>query len=231
MKNVKIISLGIIMLITFLNLTTVKFTEQKISGVVSDALGPLPGVSVTIKGTNKRTSTDFDGKYSIIAKEKDILLFTYTGHKSQAVTVGKKTTINVVMKEDILTGSEVVVQGYIKEERVVFDDNAPKVKSTMKQSLQGQVNGLQIGTSSGTPGNSNVVVRGVSSLDKKQEPIYIIDGKPARAEDFRKLNPNDIEKVVVLKDEKSTALYGSRGKNGVVHIVTKNGLPIEKKKN
>ena len=229
MKNVKIISLGIVMLITFLNLTTVKFTEQTISGVVSDALGPLPGVSVTIKGTNKRTSTDFDGKYSIIAKEKDILLFTYTGHKSQAVTVEKKTTINVVMKEDILTGSEVVVQGYIKEERVVFDDNAPKVKSTMMQSLQGQVNGLQIGTSSGKPGNSNVVVRGVSSLDKKQEPLYIIDGKPTKTEDYRKLNPNDVEKVMVLKDEKSTALYGSRGKNGVVHIVTKNGLPIEKK--
>ena len=112
MKNVKIISLGIVMLITFLNLTQVKFTEQKISGVVSDALGPLPGVSVIIKGTNKKTTTDFDGKYSIIAKEKDILLFTYTGHKSQAVTVGKKTTINVVMKEDILTGSEVVVQGH-----------------------------------------------------------------------------------------------------------------------
>lgn len=112
MKNVKIISLGIVMLITFLDLTSLKITEQKISGVVSDALGPLAGVSVSIKGTNKRTSTDFDGKYSIIAKEKDILLFTYTGYKSQAVTVGKKTTINVVMKEDILTGSEVVVQGY-----------------------------------------------------------------------------------------------------------------------
>ncbi|RBA28789.1 vWA domain-containing protein [Flavobacterium tibetense] len=226
MKNVKIISLGIIMLITFLNLTTVKFTEQKISGVVSDALGPLPGVSVTIKGTNKKTTTDFDGKYAIIANEKDVLLFSYIGYKTQSITVGKKTTVNITMKEDILTGSEVVVQGYIKEERVVFDDNAPKVKSTM---LQGQGNGLQIGTSSGAPGNSNVVIRGVSSLDKKQEPIYIIDGKPARAEDFRKLNPNDIEKVVVLKDEKSTALYGSRGKNGAVTIITKNGLPTEKK--
>lgn len=228
MKNVKIISLGIVMLITFLNLTAVKFAEQKISGVVSDALGPLPGVSVSIKGTNKRTSTDFDGKYSIIAKEKDVLLFSYTGFKSQAITVGKKTTINVVMKEDILTESEVVVMGY-SQERVVFDDKAPKVKSTMMQSLQGQVQGLQIGTSSGTPGNSNVIIRGVSSIDKKQEPIYIIDGKPARAEDFRKLNPNDIEKVIVLKDEKSTALYGNRGKNGAVTIITKNGLPIEKK--
>ena len=112
MKNVKIISLGIVMLITFLNLTTVKFTEQKISGIVSDALGPLPGVSVTIKGTNKRTTTDFDGKYAINAKEKDVLLFTYIGYKTQAITIGKKPTINVVMKEDILTGSEVVVQGY-----------------------------------------------------------------------------------------------------------------------
>jgi Ca-activated chloride channel homolog len=230
MKNVKIISLGIVMLITFLNLTSVKFTEQKISGVVSDALGPLPGVSVTIKGTNKRTTTDFDGKYSIIANEKDVLLFTYTGFKSQAITVGKKTTINVVMKEDILTGSEVVVQGYIKEERVVFDDNAPKVKSTMMQSLQGNVAGLQMAVGSGQPGQSGTIrIRGISSLDKKQEPMYIINGKPTKAEEFRKLNPNDIEKVVVLKDEKSTALYGSRGKNGVVHIVTKNGLPIEKK--
>jgi Ca-activated chloride channel homolog len=112
MKNVKIISLGIVMLITFLNLTTVKFTEQKISGVVSDALGPLPGVSVTIKGTNKRTSTDFDGKYAIIANEKDVLLFSYIGYKTQSITVGKKTTVNITMKEDILTGSEVVVQGY-----------------------------------------------------------------------------------------------------------------------
>jgi Ca-activated chloride channel homolog len=112
MKSVKIISLGIVMLITFLNLTTVKFTEQKISGVVSDALGPLPGVSVTIKGTNKKTTTDFDGKYSIIANEKDVLLFSYIGYKTQSITVGKKTTVNITMKEDILTGSEVVVQGY-----------------------------------------------------------------------------------------------------------------------
>ena len=230
MKNVKIISLGIVMLITFLNLTTLKFTEQKISGVVSDALGPLPGVSVTIKGTNKRTSTDFDGKYSIIAKENDVLLFTYTGFKSQAITVGKISTINVVMKEDILTASEVVVQGYIKEERVVFDDNAPKVKSTMMQSLQGNVAGLQMAVGSGQPGQSSTIrIRGISSLDKKQEPMYIINGKPTKAEEFRKLNPNDIEKVVVLKDEKSTALYGSRGKNGVVHIVTKNGLSVDKK--
>ena len=230
MKNVKIISLGIVMLITFLNLTTLKFTEQKISGVVSDALGPLPGVSVTIKGTNKRTSTDFDGKYSIIAKENDVLLFTYTGFKSQAITVGKISTINVVMKEDILTASEVVVQGYIKEERVVFDDNAPKVKSTMMQSLQGNVAGLQMAVGSGQPGQSGTIrIRGISSLDKKQEPMYIINGKPTKAEEFRKLNPNDIEKVVVLKDEKSTALYGSRGKNGVVHIVTKNGLSVDKK--
>ena len=225
MKNVKIISLGIVMLIAFLNLTQVKFTEQKISGVVSDALAPLPGVSVTIKGTNKKTTTDFDGKYSIIANEKDVLLFSYIGYNTQSITVGKKTTINIELKENAITTNEVVVMGY-SQERVVFDDKAPKVKSTM---MQGQANGLQIGVSSGAPGNSNVVVRGVSSLDKKQEPIYIIDGKPARAEDFRKLNPNDIEKVVVLKDEKSTALYGSRGKNGVVHIVTKNGLPIEKK--
>jgi Ca-activated chloride channel homolog len=112
MKNVKIISLGIVMLIAFLNLTQVKFTEQKISGVVSDALGPLPGVSVTIKGTNKKTTTDFDGKYAIIANEKDVLLFSYIGYKTQSITVGKKTTVNITMKEDILTGSEVVVQGY-----------------------------------------------------------------------------------------------------------------------
>jgi Ca-activated chloride channel homolog len=112
MKNVKIISLGIVMLITFLNMTSVKFTEQKISGVVSDALGPLPGVSVTIKGTNKKTTTDFDGKYAIIANEKDVLLFSYIGYKTQSITVGKKTTVNITMKEDILTGSEVVVQGY-----------------------------------------------------------------------------------------------------------------------
>ena len=206
MKNVKIISLGIVMLITFLNLTTLKFTEQKISGVVSDALGPLPGVSVTIKGTNKRTSTDFDGKYSIIAKENDVLLFTYTGFKSQAITVGKISTINVVMKEDILTASEVVVQGYIKEERVVFDDNAPKVKSTMMQSLQGNVAGLQMAVGSGQPGQSGTIrIRGISSLDKKQEPMYIINGKPTKAEEFRKLNPNDghqfLPYIVLVVDE------------------------------
>lgn len=228
MKNVKIISLGIIMLITFLNLTTVKFTEQKISGVVSDALGPLAGVSVSIKGTNKKTTTDFNGKYSIMANENDVLLFSYIGYNTQSITVGKKTTINIELKENAITTNEVVVMGY-SQERVVFDDKAPKVKNNMMQNLQGQANGLQIGTSSGVPGNSNVVIRGVSSIDKKQEPIYIIDGKPAKAEDFRKLNPKDIEKVVVLKDEKSTALYGNRGKNGAVTIITKNGLPIEKK--
>ncbi|MCU0351384.1 MAG: von Willebrand factor type A domain-containing protein, partial [Flavobacterium sp.] len=231
MKNVKIISLGIVMLITFLNLTAVKFAEQKISGVVSDALGPLAGVSVSIKGTNKKTTTDFDGKYAISANEKDVLLFSFVGYKTQAISVGKKTIINVVMEEDILTESEVVVQGYVKEERVIFDDKAPKVKAISNNytALQGQVYGVSVTPKNGTPGNSNVIIRGVSSIDKKQEPIYIIDGKPARAEDFRKLNPNDIEKVIVLKDEKSTALYGNRGKNGAVTIITRNGLPIEKK--
>lgn len=230
MKNVKIISLGIVMLITFLNLTSVKFSEQKISGVVSDALGPMAGVSVSIKGTNKKTTTDFDGEYAIIAKEKDVLLFSYIGYKTQAITVGKKTTINVELKENAITTNEVVVMGY-SQERVVFDDKAPKVKTISNNytALQGQVSGVTVMNRNGAPGNSNVVIRGVSSLDKKQEPLYIIDGKPARAEDFRKLNPNDIEKVIVLKDEKSTALYGNRGKNGAVTIITKNGLPIEKK--
>ena len=230
MKNVKIISLGIVMLITFLNLTSVKFSEQKISGVVSDALGPMAGVSVSIKGTNKKTTTDFDGKYAIIAKEKDVLLFSYIGYKTQAITVGKKTTINVELKENAITTNEVVVMGY-SQERVVFDDKAPKVKTISNNytALQGQVSGVTVMNRNGAPGNSNVVIRGVTSLDKKQEPLYIIDGKPARAEDFRKLNPNDIEKVIVLKDEKSTALYGNRGKNGAVTIITKNGLPTEKK--
>ena len=216
------------------------FAQQKtVTGVVSDAMGPLAGANVVVKGTTNGTTTDFDGNYTIQAKQGDVLEVTYTGMKKTTVTVGASNVVNVTMQEDILTGNEVVVVAYGAEKKSNVTSAVSVVKAesieqvpiaSLDQVLQGNVAGLQMAVGSGQPGQSGTIrIRGKSSLDKKQEPLYIIDGKPAKEEDFRKLNPKDIEKVVVLKDEKSTALYGNRGKNGAVTIITKNGLPIEKK--
>lgn len=219
--------------------------EKTIKGVVtskSDGL-PLPGVNVVIKGTNNGVQTDFDGKFTLKAKLGNQLLFSYIGFKQSVVTISKKENIAVALEDDSPSLEAVVVMGYnvskgnrLKNKAHRDGDKRAKLavgvdyivennsNNAISKSLQGQVPGLNITTSTGQPGATNsVVIRGVSSLQKGTDPLFIIDGVPITDDQFRMLNPDDIKNISVLKDAASTSIYGSRGRNGVIIITTKEG--------
>lgn len=205
--------------------------ERTITGVVSDASGPVPGVNVLIKGTNSGVQTNFDGAYSIKAKTGDVLVFSFVGMTQSSKTVGASSTINVSMQDDAKMLAEVVVQGYrtvTKKMAVVSDatvssktiENRPNANAI--NTLQGQLAGVNITASTGQPGaKSTVVIRGVGTITGNSDPLYVIDGFPSNSDNFRSINPNDIESTSVLKDAAAIAEYGNRGSNGVIVIKTK----------
>jgi Ca-activated chloride channel family protein len=245
MKNFKKFSLGIAMLISFLTFgqdsNTSELAKQKtITGIVSDKVGPLPGANIVVKGTNRTTQTDIDGKYTIQAKEGETLVFSFTGYNIKTHKVGKSNTINIVLDEGVNL-SEVVVTAYEYDDHSVY--KAPsrskseiskttvsaKTKVNTSNSgylntMQGNTPGLQISHSSGSPGASKWLIKGSSSISGDNTPIIIIDGVPAKAEEFRKLNQNDISAIDVLRDAAATSIYGNRAANGVIVIQTKNGV-------
>lgn len=210
------------------------FAQQKtITGTVTDSQGPLPGVSIVVKGGTTGTETDFDGKYSIKANTGATLVFRYLGYKVVEKKVGNSTTINVKLEEDANVLEEVVVTGYStmakrKQATASTQISAETVENrpnaSMVQTLAGQVAGLDISTNSGQPGaNSLVQLRGVNSINGNTEPLFILDGTPIDEDNFRSLNQNEIESITVLKDAGATAIYGSRGANGVIIIKTRRG--------
>ncbi len=223
----------------------------KITGKISDQNNsPLLGVTILEKGTSNGTSTDFDGKYSINVKDGNAtLLFSYIGYKTQEIKVSNQTTINLVMEEDLVGLDQVVVVGYgtTKKEDltgavsvVTNEDLVVTPTGNALSSLQGQVSGVQITSSSGAPGAGiEILVRGASSITGGTQPLYVIDGIQVEADgsDVARsetdqlsglgplsfLNPDDIESVNILKDASATAIYGSRGANGVIIITTRSG--------
>ncbi|TBX65962.1 SusC/RagA family TonB-linked outer membrane protein [Flavobacterium silvisoli] len=207
--------------------------EKTVTGVVSDKTGPLPGANVVIKGTTRSAQADFDGKYSIKAKAGEVLVFSFTGYNNSNVTVGAANTYNVTLAEGSVKLEEVIVEGYrntTKSTTVVAQStvNAKTIENrpnaSFIQTLQGQVAGLNITTGSGQPGSrSTVILRGVATLNATSDPLYVIDGIPTNADNFRSINPNDIESATVLKDASATAIYGNRGTNGVIVIKTRRG--------
>jgi TonB-linked SusC/RagA family outer membrane protein len=212
----------------------ISFAQEKtITGTVVDETNmPLPGATVLIKGTTTGASTDFDGKYSISANKGDVLTFSYVGYADQNITIGasSKIDISLILDEAL---EEVVIQAYRTTSKETSNIAATTVTaSTIEgrpngsfvQTLQGQVAGLNITTGNGQPGgNSTINIRGVGSLSGNTEPLFIIDGIPVDEDNFRSLNPNDIESLSVLKDAGATAIYGNRGANGAVVITTKRG--------
>jgi TonB-dependent SusC/RagA subfamily outer membrane receptor len=205
-------------------------SKSKNSGViignVSDKLGPLAGANVVVKGTKNGTTTDFDGDFSIEAKQGDILEFTYIGLKKTSVTIGNSKVINIILEEDYLSGGEVAVHGYKTKTSMVSSmvvENRPN--SNVINTLQGQVAGLDIKSFSGQPGKINeVIIRGIGSVNASTKPLYVIDGVPVTEEHFQKLNSSDLENIAILVDASATAIYGSRGANGVVVVTTKNAI-------
>ncbi|GGM90113.1 SusC/RagA family TonB-linked outer membrane protein [Dyadobacter beijingensis] len=226
--------LGICMLL----LTTPVFA-QTITGSISDAGGgKLPGVSVVLKGTQKGTSSNADGAYSLaVSGPTSTLVFSYVGYVSQEIQVGDRTEINVTLAEDNKSLHEVVVVGYGTQEKkdltgaissIAAKDIVKTPVSGFDQALQGQVAGLQISSSSGAPGgNTNILIRGIGSISGGNEPLFVIDGFPVSGagvgNPLNTISPNDIESIDVLKDASATAIYGSRGSNGVIIVTTKRG--------
>lgn len=216
--------------------------EKTLTGTITEGGLPLPGVTISVKGTNKATQSDFDGKYSIKASQGDVLVFSYIGFKSQSVTVGASDSVNVKMIEDdasVLT--EVVVNtGYksttqrksaIAVSTISIEAIEERANASVIQNLQGQVAGLNISTGSGQPGaDSTIILRGVGSINGNVEPLFIVDGIPVDEDGFRSINQNDISTIDVLKDAAATSIYGNRGGNGVIVITTKRGKFNEKMK-
>ena len=214
--------------------------------VVNKNGDPLPGVNITLEGTSTGTVTDIGGNYSIDVSEGDVLVFSYIGMKTQVIDVGDQTVINVTLLDDVSQMAELIVVGYSTRSKesltgsvgVVDGKGLEQVPvSTFEQALKGAVPGLQATAIDGAPGaNTQIRIRGIGSITASSEPLYVVDGIPIQAgsiasfdNDGRStnvmasINPNDIESISVLKDAASTAIYGSRGANGVILITTKSG--------
>jgi TonB-linked SusC/RagA family outer membrane protein len=226
---------------TLLLALTMQFSfaqEKTVTGVVSDKTGPLPGANIVVKGTTRSAQTDFDGKFSINAKAGEVLVISFTGYNNSTVTVGTANSYNVTLTDGIKL-DEVIVEGYrntTKSTTVVAQStvNAKTIENrpnaSFIQTLQGQVAGLNISSGSGQPGaKPTVIIRGVGTLNASTDPLYVIDGVPTNGDNFRSINPSDIESATVLKDAAATAIYGNRGSNGVIVIKTKRGGTLESK--
>lgn len=205
--------------------------QQSVSGVVKGSDGEtLVGVHVRVKGTNKATLTDADGRYSINAPEGAVLQFTYIGYEKQEISVSHRV-LDVVLHIAENSLEEAVVIGYGSVRKAdlagsvaVMDQKAFRDQpiTQVSDAIQGRVSGVQV-INSGVPGGSvKVRVRGTSSIHNSNEPLYVVDGV-VRESGITGINPEDIQSMQVLKDASSTAIYGSRGSNGVVLIQTKNG--------
>ncbi|MCV2484079.1 TonB-dependent receptor [Flavobacterium sp. SH_e] len=227
-------------ILVFLLFTQLFFAQEKtISGIVSDGSGPIPGANVVVKGTSNGVQSDFDGKYKIKAKTGDVLIFSYMGMKDQTITVGNSPTVNVKLQEGGEQLEEVVVQvAYGKAKKGTYTGSATQIKSEQLENrpltnalsvLEGSTSGVQIQSSAGQPGAApEVRIRGFSSVNGSNTPLYIVDGVPF-AGDISNLNSADIESLTVLKDASSTSLYGSKAANGVVIITTKTGKSTKDK--
>mgnify|MGYP004425132743 FL=1 len=214
-------------------------TEQdptiQVKGTVKDTKGePLIGVNVKVKGTTTGAITDFDGNFQIQAKKGAVLEISYIGYASQEVKVTDNKSLSIVMTEDAKVLNEVVVTALgIKREtksltynvQQIGGDEVAKAKDmNVMSSLAGKVAGVNINaSSSGIGGGARVVMRGTKSISGNNNALYVVDGVPLSAGGIETINPRDIESIDILKDASSTAIYGSRGANGVILITTKRG--------
>lgn len=214
-----------------------RFVTGKVSG--SDTGETLPTASVVVKGANRGSITDMNGNFRIEIQPGDaILVFSFVGYETQEVEIGNRDVINVVLKIKSSTLEEVVVIGYGTVRKSDLTGSVSSVKSrdltkvtslNPEQSLQGRVAGVQVSSTSGAPGATpSVRIRGVGTFNNSS-PIYVVDG--VILDDISFLNSADIESMEILKDASATAIYGSRGANGVILITTKSGTIGQEKIN
>jgi len=216
-------------------LTSASATEnqqlnKKVSGKVTDSSGSsLPGVSVVVKGTTTGVISDNSGNYALSnIPENGTLQFSFVGMKTQEIVVGGKTTIDVSLVEEAIGIDEVVAIGYGSQRKasltgavanVSGKDVAGQPVVSLSQALQGKVAGVSV-TNNGSPGSSPVIqIRGIGSINFSTSPLYVVDGIPTNS--INNLSSADIESMDILKDASATAIYGSRGSNGVIIVTTK----------
>ena len=230
MKKFKLLLIGILLTSSF-----TMFAQQTVKGVVKEKSSGelLPGVSIVIKGTVRGTETDFDGNFTIErVKSGDVLVFRYLGFATKEVVIGSNFNLSVELDQSAEQLDEIVVVGYgtttVKDatgsvEAITAKEFTKGNIVTPENLLSGRVAGVNIVTS-GAPGSgSQIRIRGGSSLNASNDPLIVIDGLPLTGVNLSSINPNDIESFSVLKDASATAIYGSRGANGVIIISTKKG--------
>jgi len=209
--------------------------QQKIiKGQILDETGkPIPGASIRIKGTNKGTISDAEGRFRLEVPETNTTIqVSFTGYTTREITLDGKTEISVTLKEAVTTLEDVVMVGYGTQKKsdltgaivsVSADQLEKRPVANALEAMQGKAAGVDI-TSNERPGQTgNVLIRGVRSLNASNSPLYVVDGIPLATGGIDALNPNDIESIDILKDASATAIYGSRGANGVILVKTKQG--------
>ena len=208
--------------------------DRTVSGKVtsSDDGSGIPGASVSVKGTSKGTTTDVDGNFKITVGSSAVLVFTAVGSNSQEVAVGSKSQINVALSTDTKSLQEVVVVGYGTQKKsqmtgAISSVGAKEIQelpiTNARQALQGRAAGVDVVQPGSKPGaGPQIRIRGRRSFNASNDPLYVVDGIPLSS-GIDDINPNDIVSMEVLKDASATAIYGSRGANGVVIISTKRG--------
>ncbi|MFB9057382.1 SusC/RagA family TonB-linked outer membrane protein [Mariniflexile ostreae] len=238
-----------LLLIAFLiGYANTSWAQAKVSGMVTDSQNmPIPGVNVLVKGTSIGAATDFDGNYQIATKQGDVLVFSYLGYQTMEITYKGQLPFNVKLKEDASELDEVVVIGYGSVKRTDLTGAVESLdakalteqkKTDIGQALQGRIAGVDVRALSNKPGaplsidiRGNTVIKNTdagrdgisdSTDDDLSKPLYVVDG--VFFDDINILNPADIQQMDILKDASATAIYGSRGANGVVIITTKNGI-------
>ena len=212
-------------------------SAQTVSGNVVDETGEaVIGATVMEKGTKNATVTDFDGNFTIKMESGKVLTISYIGMQSQDVNVAGKTSVNVILKEDATTLQDVVVVGYGTMKKTDLTGSVSSVNTeqlnakgapSVLGNLQGSNPGVNITQTSGRGGSYNIEIRGKSSINSNTTPLYVVDG--VMCDDIDWLNPQDIERIDILKDASSTAIYGSRATAGVVMVTTKGGTTVKSK--
>ena len=211
--------------------------DGSVSGRITDNTGVgIPGVTVLVKGTSNGSVTNADGRYNTTAPAGATLVFSFVGYVTQEVVVNGRTDVDAQLLVDTQRLSEVVVVGYLTQDRQNVTSAVASVDTretnkvpvpTLAAAIQGRVAGVQV-ESAGSPGAvPNILIRGVGTVGSNSNPLYVIDG--LWTDNIRDLSPTDIESATVLKDASSTAVYGSRGANGVIIITTKHGQAGEPK--
>lgn len=221
-----------IMLLSVLFATQAKAQDLTVTGTVTDNFGPVIGASIVVEGTSNGCITDLDGKFSLTGVPANgTLVFSYIGYQTQKIAVNGKTSISVKLAEDTQLLQEVVVVGYGVQRKSDLTGAVASVKAgdalkntpsgNVSDALQGRMAGVSVLSGSGDPSQDNTIrVRGINSVTAETGPLVVIDGFIGGS--MKALNPSDIQSIEVLKDASATAVYGSRGANGVILVTTKN---------